>query len=159
MLTVDKEKDMHNDSPMTELTVEETLEFLTTQSFGRLAFTYAGKPDIFPINFAIHANGVDNVVAYIRTSPGTKLFAFAASTPLALEADMVEDTTATSAVVYGTARFVQQRDELALVDSLGVEPQIAARKPAVIAIDIDQISGRRFLLGSGPETTIAETPD
>lgn len=150
---------MNTDSPITELTAEETLEFLTTQSFGRLAFTYAGKPDIFPINFAIHANGIDDVVAYIRTSQGTKLFAFAASTPLALEADEVGETTATSAVVYGTARFVQQRQELALVDSLELEPQIAARKPAVIAIDIERISGRRFVLGHGPETTIAETPD
>lgn len=150
---------MNTDSPMTELTAEETLEFLATQSFGRLAFTYAGKPDIFPINFAIHANGVDDVVAYIRTSQGTKLFAFAASTPLALEADEVGETTATSVVVYGTARFVQQRQELALVDSLELEPQIAARKPVVIAIDIERMSGRRFVLGHGPETTIAETPD
>lgn len=150
---------MHADAPIIELTVEETLEFLADKSFGRLAFTLEGKPDIFPLNFAVHALGVDDVVAYIRTSPGKKLYAFAAGTRLVLETDTVEESTATSAVMYGTARFVRQRNELDLVDSLGLEPQVAVSKPEVIAIDIDHISGRRFKLGPSPETTIAETPD
>ena len=66
---------MNIEAPIKQLSVEETLEFLATKDFGRLAITLDGKPDIFPINFAVHANSVDDVVAYIRTSPGNKLFA------------------------------------------------------------------------------------
>lgn len=150
---------MDSDVPITELTAEETLTFLAEKSFGRLAISLNDKPDIFPINFAIHANAEDDVVAYIRSSPGNKLFATAVGAPLALETDSVGESTATSAVVYGTGRTVEHPNELELVDSLGLEAWIAVRKPEVIAIDIDHISGRRFVLGAGPDTTIEETPD
>lgn len=150
---------MYTDAAITELTAEETLEFLTGKSFGRLAISLNDKPDIFPINFAIHARNSDDVVAYIRTSPGNKLFATAVGAPLALETDSVEESTATSAIMYGVGRTVQHPDELKLVDSLGVEPWIAVRKPEVVAIDVEHISGRSFLLGPGPDTTIDEAPD
>lgn len=150
---------MHTNSPITELTVDETLAFLADKNFGRLAVTLGDKPDIFPINFAIHANGVDDVVAYIRTSPGNKLFATASGGHLALETDLVEGNTATSAVVYGVGRRVEHRKELALVESLNLEAWIAVQKPVVIAIDIDHISGRRFLLGPSREAPITEAPD
>ncbi|GAA4119506.1 pyridoxamine 5'-phosphate oxidase family protein [Enteractinococcus coprophilus] len=150
---------MDTTSPITQLTVEETLAFLSDKNFGRLAISLDGKPDIFPINFAVHVNDVDDVVAYIRTSPGNKLFATATGGYLALETDRIEGNSATSAVIYGTGRQVEHRKELELVDTLGLEAWVAVRKPDVIAIDIDHISGRRFTLGPGPETTIAEAPD
>lgn len=150
---------MHTQSPITELTAEETLAFLADKRFGRLAISLDGKPDIFPINFAVHANGPDDVVAYIRTSPGNKLFATSVGGHLALETDELREGSATSAVLYGTGRMVEHRDELALVDSLGLEAWVAVRKPEVVAIDIEHISGREFILGPGPETTITEAPD
>lgn len=150
---------MYTDAAITELTVEETLLFLADMSFGRLAISLNDKPDIFPINFTVHARSADDVVAYVRTSPGNKLFATAVGAPLALETDSVEESTATSAIIYGVGRTVQHPDELKLVDSLGVEPWIAVRKPEVVAIDVEHISGRRFLLGSEPDTTIDEAPD
>lgn len=150
---------MHTESPITELTAEETLTFLADKRFGRLAISLDGKPDIFPINFAVHANGPDDVVAYIRTSPGNKLFATAIGGHLALETDHVEGASAMSAVLYGTGRMVEHRDELALVDSLGLEAWVAVRKPEVVAIDITHLSGRKFILGPSPDTTITEAPD
>lgn len=150
---------MNSESSITELKVEETLAFLADKNFGRLAITLDGKPDIFPLNFAIHVNSVDDVVAYIRTSPGNKLFATAAGGYLALETDQVESNTATSAVVYGRGRRVEHRKELALVETLDLEAWVAERKPEVIAIDVERISGRRFILGPSPDTTITEAPD
>lgn len=158
---------MESQGPITELSTEEALEFLAGRTFGRLAVSLQGDPDIFPVNFAIHANGPDDVVAYIRTSPGNKLWATASGSPLALEADSIRDsessdapdTTATSAIVYGTGRLVQHPKEFDLVDTLGLQAWIAARKPDVVAIDVERISGRKFNLGPGPETTIEETPD
>lgn len=150
---------MYTNAAITELTFEETLTFLADKSFGRLAISLHNKPDIFPINFAIHANSADDVVVYVRTSPGNKLFATAVGAPLALETDSVEESTATSVIVYGRGRTVKHPDELKLVDSLGLEPWIAVRKPEVVTIEVEHISGRRFLLGSGPDTTIDEAPD
>ena len=150
---------MNANAPITELSVEQTLEFLTDKRFGRLAITLDGKPDIFPLNFAVHANGEDDVVAYIRTSPGNKLLATAAGSYLALETDEVQDNSATSAVLYGKGRRVEHRDELRLVDSLDLEAWVAVEKPVVIAIDIEHISGRQFVLGPTPGITMTEAPD
>src|SRR5699024_10341284 len=96
---------MDDEHSITQLTTEETLKFLSEISFGRLALSIKGHPDIFPINFAIHTRSSDHVVAYIRTSPGTKLYATAVGSPLALEADRIEGNIATSAVLYGTGRM------------------------------------------------------
>src|SRR5690625_4727838 len=158
---------MESQAPITELSTAEALELLSSRAFGRLAVSLQGKPDIFPVNFAIHAQGDDDVVAYIRTSPGNKLWATAIGSPLALEADSIQDSTpseapdetATSAIVYGVGRLVRHPKEFELVETLGLQAWIAARKPDVVAIDVEHISGRKFLLGPGPETTIAETPD
>jgi len=150
---------MTTETPITELTVEETIAFLQGKDFGRLAVSLDGKPDIFPINFAVHANSTDDVVAYIRTSPGNKLFATASGSYLALETDHIDGHIATSAVVYGTGRRVEHHKELSLVDTLDLEAWVAVQKPEVIAIDINHISGRRFVLGPSPDTTITEAPD
>ena len=117
-----------------------------------------GLPEIFPINFALHAAG-DEVVAYIRTSPGTKLLAATIGLPVALEIDEVEESSAKSAIIYGNGRAVSQRYELDRVESLGLTAWIADWKPEVIAIDVDRISGRRFDLGPGPDSIITESPD
>lgn len=150
---------MDDEHSITQLTTEETLKFLSEISFGRLALSIKGHPDIFPINFAIHTRSSDHVVAYIRTSPGTKLYATAVGSPLALEADRIEGNIATSAVLYGTGRMVQHPDEFDLVDSLGLTAWVAVRKRDVIAIEVERVSGRKFRLGPSPTSTISETPD
>lgn len=98
---------MNTEDPITELSAAETLQFLSERPLGRLAVSINGRPDIFPVNYAVHARSTDDVVAYIRTSPGTKLFSTAIDAPLALEADLVEMQTATSAILYGTGRRVE----------------------------------------------------
>ncbi len=150
---------MGDGSSITKLSTRESLDFLSGKSFGRLAVVLNGKPDIFPINFLIHAITGDHAVAYIRTSPGNKLFAIASGLPVALEADEVEGSSALSAIVYGKGRIVRQPQELELVESLGLYAWIADWKPEFVAIDIDQISGRRFILGPGPDGVITEPPD
>src|SRR5690625_3803733 len=157
---------MESQAPITELNTAEALEFLSSRAFRRLAISLQCKPDIFPVNFPIHAQG-DDGVAYICTSPGNKLCATAIASPLALEADSIQDSapptapeeTATSVIVDGVGRLVRHPKEFDLVETLGLQAWIAARKPDVVAIDVEHISGRKFLLGPGPETTIAETPD
>lgn len=146
---------MNAQSATTELTTQESLEFLRGQPFGRLAVVLHGKPDIFPINFAVHIADDDptKAIAYIRTSPGTKLFATVGGFPIALEADKVGIDTATSVVVYGHGRLVQHRHEFERVETLGLSAWIAEQKPEIVAIDIERVSGRRFVLGPAPRRT------
>lgn len=150
---------MDTQNPVTQLSTADTLKFMSEQSLGRLAVSINNSPDIFPVNYVVHARTNDDVVAYIRASAGNKLFATAVGSPLALETDLVETETATSAILYGTARQVQHPDELQLVESTGLTAWIADHKPDVIAIDVDRISGRTFKLGPAPENPITETPD
>lgn len=150
---------MNTEDPITELSAADTLQFLSERPLGRLAVSINGRPDIFPVNYAIHARSTDDVVAYIRTSPGTKLFSTAIDAPLALEADLVEMQTATSAILYGTGRRVEHPDELELVDSLGLNAWIAVQKPDVVAIDVESFSGRTFTIGPAPSDPSTETPD
>lgn len=149
---------MAKESAVVELSDEACIDFLSGQTFGRLAVVVNGLPEIFPINFALHV-GNDAVVAYIRTSPGTKLLAAAIGLPVALEVDEVEESSAKSAIIYGSGRAVSQRYELDRVESLGLTAWIADWKPDVIAIDVERISGRHFALGPGPDTIITESPD
>lgn len=150
---------MDTENPITQLSAEDALKFLSERSLGRLAISINGRPDVFPVNYAIHARSPDDVVVYIRASAGNKLFATAVGSPLALETDLVETETATSAILYGTARQVQYPDELQLVDSMGLTAWIADYKPEVIAIDVERISGRTFKLGPAPDNPLTETPD
>ena len=157
--STDQDDVMNAESATTHLTTQQSLDFLVGQSFGRLAVTLHGQPDIFPINFAVHPTDDDHAVAYIRTSHGKKLFTAAAGFPVALEADHVEDATATSVVAYGRGRLVQHRHEFELVETLGLTAWVAERKPEIVAIDLERVSGRQFLLGPAPESSFSEPPD
>lgn len=150
---------MNAESATTHLTTQQSLDFLVGQTFGRLAVTLNGQPDIFPINFAVHHTMNEHAVAYIRTSHGKKLFTAAAGFPVALEADQVEDATATSVVAYGRGRLVQHRQEFELVETLGLTAWIAERKTEIVAIDLQRVSGRQFILGPAPESSLSEPPD
>ena len=65
-----------------ELTAKECLELLRGAHVGRIAVVVDGRPEIFPINFA-----VDHGTVVFRTAAGTKLEAIAERHPIAFESD------------------------------------------------------------------------
>src|SRR5699024_3665784 len=117
----------------------------------RFAVALAGRQEIVPVNFATHRDGSGSIRIYIHTDGGNKLFAAAAGKAVALEADRIRPESATSVVAQGQARIVKERTELDRVASLEITPWVATYKDAVIAIDVDHISGRTFLFGPEPE--------
>jgi len=138
--------------PVRELTAAEAQDFLEGNRFGRLAVVLADEPQIVPVNYATDGGGV----LYIRSAPGDKLFAAATGRRVAFEVDRIEAAGATSVIVHGAARVVTDSAELARVDSLGLLPWVATYKPEVIAIDVDRVSGRRFVFGPEPDGTFVE---
>ena len=51
-----------------ELSEPECLELLAQQTLGRVAIVVDGRPQIFPVNYAMYGD-----VIVLRTAPGTKL--------------------------------------------------------------------------------------
>lgn len=130
---------------MVELTPTECWSLLREQSVGRLAVIHEDRPDIFPVNFV-----VDHGTVVFRTGSGT-LFESSAGRPVAFEVDgyAVEDATAWSVVVRGTARELVDVDEIVDILQLPLLPWHAAPKPRLVRIEPDSVTGRRLAVRGG----------
>lgn len=121
------------------------LALLREVPYGRLAVIANGRPEIFPVNHAVHHGSV-----VFRTANGSKLAA-SVGQPVAYEADGVDETTGTawSVVIAGTAHQVQQLHEVLEALELPVFPWQEGAKPNFVRIDPESITGRRFPIQGG----------
>lgn len=111
---------------------------------GRLAVTGAdGTPDVFPLNYVVHAGRF-----YLRSAPGRKLRGLAASPTVAFEIDGEEDGRRWSVVVRGTATQITAHSEIAASGVLRMVSEHPGPKPHVVRITPDTITGRRFTRGA-----------
>jgi nitroimidazol reductase NimA-like FMN-containing flavoprotein (pyridoxamine 5'-phosphate oxidase superfamily) len=118
---------------------EECEALLRTQRVGRVGLcTYA--PLVLPVVYAV----LDGDVVF-RTAPGEKLIAAALNGRVAFEIDEydVSALTGWSVVAVGTAEEVVDREELARVRSLGLQPWAGEFRDRFVRIRVDEISGRR----------------
>ncbi len=116
----------------------ESWEFLRSQEFGRLAFHLLGEVHIVPINYA-----VDGERLVFLTSEGSKLFGVTTNDDVAFEVDQIGDEHATSVIVRGRAKHLQGA-ETTVVERLPLRPWVGTPKFQVVAIEVDEISGRHF---------------
>lgn len=127
---------------MTEYTIPldsaEAWERLRSKSFGRLAVSAAGQPDIFPVNFLATETGI-----LIRTEEGTKLERIDANAVVAFEVDDVSADRAWSVVVKGNARRL---DEAAVAAARYAPLWTWAPEPKEVFIRIapTEVTGRYF---------------
>lgn len=122
----------------TELTERESWDFLRERSFGRLAYRMADEVNIVPINAA-----VDGTRLLFRTAEGSKLLGIHMSEKVAFEADEVTDALATSVVAKGPTR-VLDGDEATHAEAVLPGPWAPGWKGTFVAIEVNEISGRRF---------------
>jgi nitroimidazol reductase NimA-like FMN-containing flavoprotein (pyridoxamine 5'-phosphate oxidase superfamily) len=89
------------DGGIEEIGHRECMELLRSQSVGRLGVVLRGRPEIFPVNYALDASG--SVV--LRTAMGTKLFA-AVNHQVVFEIDCFDTDMRSgwSVVVHGVAQ-------------------------------------------------------
>lgn len=111
---------------------------LRSRSFGRLAVSHDGQPDIFPVNFL-----ADGTTIIFRTEEGTKLERIDANPRVAFEADDVTADRAWSVVVKGAAA----RMDAAAVEAARHAPLwtwAPEPKDVLIRIRPTEVTGRLF---------------
>lgn len=126
----------------------EAWELLRRSAVGRLAVVVDGVPDIFPVNHV-----VDRGTIVFRSAYGTKVVAAHAG-PVAFEVDGhdAELGEAWSVVVHGRARTITDPDEAAEALQLPIHPWHQGRKPVVVRVVPDEVTGRRFVVSHGADT-------
>lgn len=132
---------MSDESPLTHLCEEDSWELLRGQEFGRLAFHLLDEVHIVPLNYAVDH---DRRIIF-RTAEGSKLLGLTINDDVAFEIDEFGDEEARSVVVRGRARTLEG-PEADATDQLPLRPWIDTAKFNVIAIDVDEVHGRRFEL-------------
>jgi nitroimidazol reductase NimA-like FMN-containing flavoprotein (pyridoxamine 5'-phosphate oxidase superfamily) len=124
------------------LSEADCIELLTENTLGRLAFAIAGRPEIFPVNYAMYGD-----VIVLRTAPGTKL-RLAPQRRVAFEIDGIDAAgmSAWSVVVKGIVEDITNRtDPFSIVRrGLTVHTLAPGDRSHSLAIYPAEISGRRF---------------
>lgn len=123
------------------LTRTECLELLGETGVGRVAFTGASGPQIYPVNYL-----VDNETVVVRTAPYTRL-AEHATGQLAFEVDDLhpESLRGWSVLVVGSSLPVDDPDEAAtLRRSERLQPWADGPRNLFLRITPREITGRRI---------------
>ena len=132
---------MTEHSPVTELPEDVCWQLLHDHEFGRLAFHLADEVHLVPINYAVDPQRR----LVFRTSEGSKLLGLTMDADVAFEIDEYTETEARSVVVRGRARQLEGR-EADETDQLPLRPWVDSAKLNVVAIEVDEITGRQFEL-------------
>lgn len=133
---------MSEQNPMKTLSGEECWERLGQEEFGRLAYHLADEVHIAPINYAVQGEDL-----LFRTAEGSKLLGVVMNQDVAFEIDRIsdEDEVAWSVVARGAARILEG-DEARAADNLRLRPWVSTDKFNVVAIAVEELSGREFHL-------------
>jgi nitroimidazol reductase NimA-like FMN-containing flavoprotein (pyridoxamine 5'-phosphate oxidase superfamily) len=132
---------MSDESPITHLCEEDSWELLRGQEFGRLAFHLLDEVHIVPLNYAVDP---ERRIIF-RTAEGSKLLGLTINDDVAFEIDEFGDEIAQSVVVRGRARRLEGLEADA-TDQLPLRPWVNTAKYNVVAIEVNEINGRRFEL-------------
>ncbi|MBS2940390.1 pyridoxamine 5'-phosphate oxidase family protein [Nocardioides sp. J2M5] len=134
------------DDPTTRMDTEECWDFLRRQELGRMAYHLLDEVHLVPVNYAMdHDPVTDRRSILFRTAEGSKLLGVVMNNDVAFEADELVDEEATSVIVRGRARLLDEHEEHR-ADNLPLRPWVPTLKYNVVEIDVSEISGRRFAL-------------
>jgi uncharacterized protein len=124
------------------LSEAEAWELVAQGEVGRVGVTIGGVPAIFPVNYAL----LDGAIVF-RTSPGAKLSAATAGNVVAFEVDHYErqGRVGWSVLIVGQCEVVHDLDVTFEVLQAGLEPWAEGRRPKLVRIKPDFISGRRLV--------------
>lgn len=121
------------------LSLTECWALMSSVSLGRLVTSVDGRPQIFPVNFAIQ----DRTVLF-RTAEGTKLVSAAINHDVLFEVDQHDGVEGWSVIVTGSARVQRSAEELDAADHAGLLSWTAATKQHFVRIHPLNVTGRRF---------------
>ena len=130
--------DTTSTAPVHVLHPEQCWGFLREREFGRLAYHLLGEVHIVPINYALDGERI-----VFLTAEGSKLFGVTANSDVAFEVDEVVGDRATSVVCRGRAHVLEGQAAY-VAERLPVRPWVDTPRTVVVAIEVEEISGRRF---------------
>lgn len=125
------------------LSENECWDLLKGVALGRLVTSVDGRPQIFPVNFAVQRRTV-----LFRTAEGTKLVSVAINNRVAFEADDHDVAEGWSVIIEGTARSVRTDKELEEAERAHLLPWTASTKTHYVRIHPERVTGRRFRFGA-----------
>jgi uncharacterized protein len=134
------------DEPVTVLTEDESWRRLGGVALGRLVTTFAGEPEIFPVNYVVQRRTV-----LFRTSEGTKLFSAVASNTVVFEADDHNVAEGWSVIVRGRAKVLRSAEEIQEAEGVQLMPWTATRKDHYVRVTPSEVTGRHFKFGPEPD--------
>jgi nitroimidazol reductase NimA-like FMN-containing flavoprotein (pyridoxamine 5'-phosphate oxidase superfamily) len=123
------------------LTQKESWALVKQAALGRLAFVMDGWPLVMPVNYLV--DGTDVV---IRSDPGRKLTAARQQVQATLQVDSIDrlHRSGWSVLVFGIATAVDDGEEVARLDGLGLRSWAASDRASWIRLLPVQITGRRL---------------
>jgi len=134
------------DEPATVLSDDESWRRLGGVALGRLVTSFAGEPEIFPVNYAVQGRTV-----LFRTAEGTKLFTTVANSTVLFEADDHNVTEGWSVIVRGRARILRTASEIEEAQRIQLMPWTATAKKHYVRVTPAEITGRHFTFGPEPD--------
>lgn len=137
-------------SPVTQLTDEQAWATLTGSKVGRLVTSVDGEPEIYPVNYLTDGRSI-----VLRTAEGNKLFTVAINHRVAFEIDGWDAAGGWSVIVRGSAEVVRGDEEIARLETLGLNPWVSTVKNYWVRIVPTEVSGRTFRFG-GDEQRVDE---
>ncbi|OMC44447.1 pyridoxamine 5'-phosphate oxidase [Mycobacterium sp. IS-2888] len=134
------------DEPVTILSEDESWRRLGGVALGRLVTSFAGEPEIFPVNFVAQGRTV-----LFRTSEGTKLFSAVANSVVLFEADDHNVAEGWSVIVRGRAKVLRTDAEIEEAERAQLLPWTAIPKVHYVRVTPSEITGRHFRFGPEPD--------
>ena len=128
------------DGVVSKIGREECWDLLRSTSFGRIGYRLRGRTRITPVNYVVDGSRI-----LFRTAEGSKLLGLTINDDVAFEIDEFSEDLATSVVLRGRARHLEGHEADA-TDQLPLRPWVNTAKYNVVAIEVDEINGRRFEL-------------
>lgn len=129
------------DNPIAPMSEDEAWEALRSHEFGRLAYHLLDEVHIVPINYAVDSRRR----LIFRTAEGSKLLGVVMNADVAFEIDQYDDDQAMSVVARGRAAQLEG-SEAYVADDLPLRPWVPTEKYNIVAIDVSEVTGRRFRL-------------
>ena len=88
---------------------------------------------------------------YFRTAPGSKLAELTINPKVIVQADGILSDQGWSVLARGTARVLENEDEIEFAEGLGIQPWIPTYKDFYVEVDVSRVTGRHFIFGEQPE--------
>ncbi|HKI39405.1 pyridoxamine 5'-phosphate oxidase family protein [Mycobacterium sp.] len=126
------------------LPVHECWDLVAGVSLGRLVTSVDGRPEIFPVNYAVQRRTV-----LFRTAEGTKLVSTAINHQVLFEVDDHNVAEGWSVIIKGNARSLRTYEEIEDAEQAQVLPWTnASEKSHFVRIVPETVTGRRFRFGA-----------